>query len=74
MNELIPIPPLPGNARMGFGLGATDDDKIIAVGGHNFNYQTMTSVAMLDTQAEELKWQHLPDMPSSHCCCFLNVN
>lgn len=49
---------------MGFGLAATDDDKIIGVGGHNFNYQTMTNVTMLDTQAEEFKWQDLPAMPS----------
>lgn len=62
--ELISVPPLPGNGRMGFGLAATDDDKIIGVGGHNFNYETMTNVTMLDTQADTFKWQNLPDMPS----------
>jgi hypothetical protein len=29
--ELIPIPPLPGNGRMGFRLATTDGDKIIGV-------------------------------------------
>ncbi len=62
--ELIPIPPLLENGRMGFGLAATDDDKIIGVRGHNFNYESMTNVTMLDTQAEKFKWQNLPDMPS----------
>ena len=63
--ELIPLPPLPGDGRMGFGLAATDDGKLIAVGGHNFNYQTMSNVTMLDTQADKLEWQNLPDMPST---------
>ncbi len=62
--ELIPIPPLPGNGRMGFGLAATDDDRIIGVGGHDFSYETMTNVAILDTRAEKFQWQNLPDMPS----------
>lgn len=62
--ELVAIPPLPGNARMGFGLAATNDNKIIIVGGHNFDFESMSDVIMLDTQAEVLKWQNLPDMPS----------
>ena len=48
---------------MGFGLAATDDDKIISVGGHNFNYETMTNVTMLETQMDTYQWQSLPDMP-----------
>ncbi len=62
--ELISIPTLPGNGRMGFGLAATDDDKIIGVGGHNFDYESMSNVTMLDTQAEKFEWQNLPDMTS----------
>ncbi|CAF4426900.1 unnamed protein product, partial [Adineta steineri] len=46
--ELISIPPLPGNGRMGFGLAATDDNKIIVAGGHNFDYEPMLNVIMLD--------------------------
>ncbi|UJR20959.1 hypothetical protein I4U23_024066 [Adineta vaga] len=49
---------------MGFGLAATDDNKIIIVGGHNFDFESMSNVTMLDTQAEEFKWQNLPDMPN----------
>lgn len=49
---------------MSFGLAATDDDRIIGVGGHNFTYDTMTKVHMLDTRAKKFKWQSLPDMPS----------
>ena len=62
--ELVSIPPIPGNGRIGFGLAATDEEQIIGVGGHDFNYQTMTNVAMLDTQTEKMKWEDLPDMPS----------
>jgi hypothetical protein len=62
--ELIPVPPLPGEGRMGFGLAATDDNKIISVGGHNFNFECMATVSMLDTRAETWQWQNLPDMPS----------
>ena len=61
---MLPIPALPGHGRMGFGLAATDDDKIIVVGGHNFDFEPMSNVTMLDTQAEVLQWQDLPDMPS----------
>ncbi len=66
--ELISVPTLPGNGRMGFGLAATDDDKIIGVGGHNFDYESMSNVTMLDTQAEKFEWQNLPDMPSKVLC------
>lgn len=62
--ELIMLPPLPGNGRMGFGLAATDDNMIISVGGHDFNYETISSVNMLDTQTDKFEWQKLPDMPS----------
>lgn len=62
--EFSRIPTVPGNGRMGFGLAATDDDAIIVVGGHNFDYQTMRNVTMLDTQTEAMKWVDLPDMPS----------
>lgn len=64
--ELIPIPPLPGKGRMSFGLAATDDDRIIGVGGHNFTYDTMTKVHILDTNAQKFQWQSLPDMPSKN--------
>ncbi|CAF0998050.1 unnamed protein product [Adineta steineri] len=60
--ELISIPPLPGNGRMGFGLAATDDNKIIVAGGHNFDYEPMSNVTMLDTQTNNFKWENLPDM------------
>ena len=49
---------------MGFGLAATEDDRIIGVGGHDFSYETMTNVAILDTRAESFQWNNLPDMPS----------
>jgi hypothetical protein len=49
---------------MGFGLAATDDEKIIGVGGHDFNYEAIPSVTILDTHAEKLQWKNLPDMPS----------
>lgn len=58
------MPPLPGNGRMGFGLAATDDEKIIGVGGHNFNYETSSNVAILDTLMDKLVWRNLPNMPS----------
>lgn len=53
---------------MSFGLAATDDDRIIGVGGHNFTYDTMTKVHILDTHAEKFQWQSLPDMPSRQSC------
>lgn len=62
--KLITIPPIPGNGRMGFGLAATEDSKIISVGGHDFDFESVPNVSMLDTQAETLQWQKLPDMPS----------
>jgi hypothetical protein len=49
---------------MGFGLAATDDDEIIAAGGHDFNYETMVDINILDTHADKLEWKNLPDMPS----------
>ena len=61
---MVPIPALPGHGRMGFGLATTDDDKIIVAGGHNFDFESMSNVAMLDTQAKVLQWQDLPNMPS----------
>lgn len=61
--ELTSIPPLPGEGRIGFGLAATDNDQIISVGGHNFQYQTMSTVTMLDTNADKFVWEKLPDMP-----------
>lgn len=64
-DELIEIPPLPGNGRMGFGLAATETDQIIGVGGHNFDYETLTSVNLLDVNSEKLQWKNLPDMPST---------
>lgn len=64
-HELMEIPPLPGNGRMGFGLAATENDEIIAVGGHNFDYETLTSVNLLDINDEKLEWKNLPDMPST---------
>ncbi|CAF0988230.1 unnamed protein product [Rotaria sp. Silwood1] len=62
--ELIELPPIPGNGRMGFGLAATDDSKIISVGGHNFNYETMSNVNMLDTKLDKFEWRNLPYMPN----------
>jgi len=62
--ELVRIPTVPGYGRMGFGLASTEDDKIIIVGGHNFDYETMQNVTMLDTQVQDLKWEDLPSMPS----------
>ncbi|CAF3406885.1 unnamed protein product [Rotaria sp. Silwood1] len=49
---------------MGFGLAATDDSKIISVGGHNFNYETMSNVNMLDTKLDKFEWRNLPYMPN----------
>ena len=49
---------------MGFGLAATDDDRIVCVGGHNFNYETLSNVTILDTKAEKYEWETQPDMPS----------
>ncbi|CAF1020068.1 unnamed protein product [Rotaria sordida] len=62
--ELISIPPVPGNGCMGFGLAATDDDKIIVVGGHNLNYETMSNVTILDSKTDKLEWKNLPNMPN----------
>jgi hypothetical protein len=56
---------------MGFGLATTDDDQIIAVGGHDFSYETMTNVAILDTRTENFQWKNLPDMPSK---TFLDIS
>ena len=59
------IPPLPGNGRMGFGLAATENDEIIGVGGHDFDYQTLTAVNLLDVNSVQLEWKNLPEMPSA---------
>jgi hypothetical protein len=48
---------------MGFGLAATDDDQIIAVGGHD--------VAILDIRTENFQWKNLSDMPSK---TFLDIS
>lgn len=61
--ELVRIPTVSGRGRMGFGLAASDDEKIIVVGGHNFDYETMQNVSMLDIHAGNLKWEDLPSMP-----------
>ena len=62
--KLLAIPPLSNDGRMGFGLAATEDDRIVCVGGHNFNYETLSSVTILDTKAEKYEWKTQPDMPS----------